>query len=141
MTQIRTFAIPHRTFFPKAPDQEVRHRKREKTQSQESHQRLAHPLKYHRRKTRHGDVRPSFSIGQKSETDGIPISLTPTPKNSPSCPKGRPEKKQQVNPANGDLLHARLALKEKRANQIKKTLKSPQKTQKILKALIKVSNN
>ncbi|GBO20294.1 hypothetical protein AVEN_197182-1 [Araneus ventricosus] len=71
---------------------------------EENDPRLAHPLKYRHRETRHGDVRPPFSIGQKSEMDGIPISLTPTPKNSPSCLKGRPEMKQQVNPANGDLL-------------------------------------
>ncbi|GBO33524.1 hypothetical protein AVEN_258895-1 [Araneus ventricosus] len=111
MMRIRTFAIPHRTFFPKAPDQEARHPKGEKTQSQERHPRLAHPLKYHRRNTRHSDARAPSPIVQKSETDGIPISLTPTPKNSPSCPKERPEMKQQVSPSNDDLLHSRPALK------------------------------
>ncbi|GBL92749.1 DNA-directed RNA polymerases I, II, and III subunit RPABC2 [Araneus ventricosus] len=34
------------------------------------------------------DVRPPFPIGQKSEQDGVPISLTPTPKIRHLVPKG-----------------------------------------------------
>ncbi|GBN22493.1 hypothetical protein AVEN_13880-1 [Araneus ventricosus] len=115
MTRTRTFAILHGQFFPKAQTKRSDKPRGERPESRERSAPRAPPKIPSPKNTSHRRQTPVSHWLKKGPTRRRPHQLDTHSENSTSCSKGRPEMEQQVSLANGELLHARLALKENRA--------------------------